>query len=174
MSEIDEAIDRVENLYRAVTGGPSPVAAEAPYAPIPAERDPVQHVQEQMDRLFQALGGAPAALTAPAFLPPIAVWESQSEVIVYIDVPGVERDRIEVAVQNNVLTIAGHRPPPVANGHRLRFGERPIGAFRRVVPLPLGLKTAELTARLRDGVLEVVLPREVGAGVTNPRPVPIA
>ncbi len=174
MNEIDDAIDRVENLYRAVTGKETPGNAEPPYAPIPAERDPVQHVQEQMDRLLQMLGTAPTAGGSPPYAPPIAGWESANEVIVYVDVPGVTRDRIEVALQNNALTIAGQRPAPIANGHRLRFGERPIGPFRRVVPLPAGLKTGELTARLREGVLEVVIPRDPGAGVGAPRPVPIA
>ena len=172
MSEIESAIDRVENLFRAVTGKDAPVT-ETAYAPIPPEKDPSQHVQEQMERLFQLLGGQPAAGTA-AWAPPIAVWESPTEVLIFADVPGTARDRIELTVQANALIISGNRPAPIANGHRLRFGERAIGEFRRVIPLPLGLKTAELTARLRDGVLEIILPRDASAGVINPRPVPIA
>ena len=172
MNEIEDAIDRVENLYRAVTGKDMPASADAPYAPIPAERDPVQHVQDQMERLFQMLGSSPTA--TPGYAPPVAVWESDKEVVVFFDVPGVPRDRIEVAVQNNVLVISGSRPTPIGNGHRLRFGERAIGPFRRGVPLPVGLKLSELNARLRDGVLEVIIPRDAAAGINNPRPVPIA
>lgn len=174
MSEIEESIDRVEKLYRTVTGKETPAVAEQPYAPIPAERDPVQHVQEQMDRLFQMLGATPQSAPAPEFAPQIAVWESEKEVIAFVDVPGTSRDRIELGVQANVLTVSGSRPAPIGNGHRLRFGERPIGAFRRVIPLPLGLKVGELSARLRDGVLEVVIPRDPSVGVTNPRPVTIS
>jgi HSP20 family molecular chaperone IbpA len=174
MGEIEESIERVETLYRAVTGRNIPMTDEV-YAPIPAEKDPAVHVQEQIDRLFQMLGHEPAVARTPPWAPPIAVWEAANEVLVFVDVPGVSRDRIELALQGNVLSIAGDRPAPIGNGHRLRFGERPIGAFRRSVPLPPALKTAELTARLRDGVLEVVIPRDVGpGGVANSRPVPIA
>jgi HSP20 family protein len=147
---------------------------EEVYAPIPAEKDPAVYVQEQMDRLFQLLGDDSSVAKTPTWTPPISVWEAANEVIVFVDLPGVVRDRIEVAVQGNVLTISGSRPAPISNGHRLRFGERPIGPFRRVLPLPPGLRTADLTARLREGVLEVAIPREVGPGITNPRPVPIA
>jgi HSP20 family protein len=173
MSEIEESIDRVEKLYRTVTGKETPAATEQAYAPIPAERDPVQHVQEQMDRLFQMLGATPGA-QAPEFAPPIAIWESEKEVTVFVDVPGTSRDRIELGVQANVLTVSGNRPAPIGNGHRLRFGERPIGAFRRIIPLPLGLKVGELSARLRDGVLEVVIQRDPSVGTTNPRLVTIS
>jgi HSP20 family protein len=172
MNEIEESIERVENLYRAVTGKSLPQTEET-YAQIPAEADPTQHVQQQMDRLFQLLGEQPTT-AAPAWTPPISVWESANEVIVFVDIPGTGRDHVELSVQANVLMISGNRPPPIGNGHRLRFAERPVGAFRRVLPLPPGLKTAELSARLREGVLEIVIPREVGAGVTNPRTVPIA
>ena len=172
MSEIEESIERVENLYRTVTGKGAPPPEEV-YAPIPAEKDPAQHVEEQMQRLFEMLG-APSVPQAQAWSPPIAVWESSTDVAVFIDVPGIGRDRLELSVQGNALTVAGNRPAPIGNGHKLRFGERPLGPFRRVLPLPPGLKTAELTARLRDGVLEVVIPREAGAGAWNPRPVPIA
>ena len=173
MGEIEESIERVESLYRTVTGRAAPEADEA-YAPIPVEKDPVMHVQEQMDRLFQLLGRDAAVVSPPAWTPPIAVWEAANEVIVFVDVPGVTRDRIELAVQGSTLSISGNRPTPINNGHRLRFGERPLGPFRRVLPLPPGLRTAELTARLRDGVLEVVIPRDAAASATNPRPVPIA
>jgi HSP20 family protein len=172
MSEIEESIERVENLYRTVTGKGAPPPDEV-YAPIPAEKDPSQHVEEQMQRLFEMLGAQPAA-SVQAWTPSIAVWEGSNDVTVFIDIPGVGRDRVELSVQSNVVTVAGNRPAPIGNGHKLRFGERPLGPFRRILTLPPGLKTAELSARLRDGVLEVVIPREAGAGAWNPRPVPIA
>jgi HSP20 family protein len=102
------------------------------------------------------------------------VWEAQSEVVLFVDVPGVARDHVDLQVQGGALLVTGARPAPITNGHRLRLGERPIGNFRRVIPLPPGLKLAELSARLRDGVLEVVIPRDPAAGATQPRQVPIA
>jgi len=77
-----------------------------------------------------------------------------------LDLPGVSRDQVEVSVQDNVLTVSGRRPPPVGNGHRPRVSEQPFGLFRRLIQLPAGLRTGELGAHLKEGVLEIRIPRE--------------
>jgi HSP20 family protein len=162
--EIDEAIGQVSSLYRAVTGRDIP-PSDAPYAPIPAEKDPVKHVHEQMDRLLGLLDrGKLAAMTAP-WVPPMAVYESAAEVVVAVDVPGTTRDRIDVQVESGLLVVSGRRTPSPANGDTLRHAEVAFGAFRRVVPLPPGLRTADMTARLESGVLEVRIPRDGEGGV---------
>lgn len=174
MADLDEAIGQVTNLYRAITGREAPVG-DAVYAPIPAEKDPVQHVQEQMDRLLAVLSN-PGLVAWMAMVPPwtptISVLESNTEVIICADLPGAPRDRIEVSVQGSVLMIGGQRPPPVPDGHQMRANERTFGLFRRAVPLPSGLRTQDLTAHLRDGVLEVRIPREA-ASTVGARTVPV-
>jgi HSP20 family protein len=162
--ELDETIGQVSSLYRAVTGRDIP-PSETPYAPIPAEKDPVKHVHEQMDRLLGLLDrGARAAIAAP-WVPPIAVYESAGEVVVAIDIPGTTRDRIDVHVENGMLVVSGRRTPSPANGDALRHAEVAFGAFRRVVPLPPGLRTTDMAARLENGVLEVRVPRDGEGGV---------
>ncbi len=163
--DLDEAIGQVTQLYRSVTGRDMPTS-DAPYAPIPAEKDPVQHVQEQIDRLVGMLGpGAPTG--APPWAPPIAIYESAAEVVVAIDVPGTTRDRIDVHLEAGLLVISGMRAPspPDADGQSLRHAEARFGPFRRVVPLPPGLRTTDMTARLDRGVLEVRIPRDGSGGV---------
>jgi HSP20 family protein len=169
--ELDEAIGQVSQLYRSVTGREMP-ASDAPYAPIPAEKDPVQHVQEQIDKLVILLNGPMARANAAApWAPPIAIYESASEVLVAVDVPGTNRDRIDVQLEAGLLVVTGQRAPsPVngqlpVNGHSLRHAEARFGTFRRVVPLPPGLRTADMTARLDRGVLEVRIPRDGANGV---------
>jgi HSP20 family protein len=162
--EFEDAIGKVSHLYRTVTGRDMPVT-ETPYAPIPAERDPVQHVQEQMDRLIGLLGPGNTPRTAMPWSPPIAIYESPSEVVVAIDVPGTSRDRVGVHVESGALVVTGKRAPSPANGETLRHAEVRFGDFRRVVPLPFGLRTAEMTARLDGGVLEVRIPRDGANGV---------
>ena len=171
--ELDEAIGQVSQLYRSVTGREMPVS-DAPYAPIPAEKDPVQHVQEQIDKLVVLLNGpaARANIAAP-WAPPIAIYESTNEVLVAIDVPGTNRDRIDVQLEAGLLVVSGQRAPSPTNGqlpmngqgHSLRHAEARFGTFRRVVPLPPGLRTADMTARLDRGVLEVRIPRDGANGV---------
>jgi HSP20 family protein len=165
--ELDEAIGQVSQLYRKVTGREMPTAdtADAAYAPIPAEKDPVQHVQEQVDRLVGLLNGPAAAASTAPWAPPIAIYESPSDVLVAVDVPGAQRDRIDVHLEAGLLVVSGQRSPSPTDGQTLRHTEARFGTFRRVVPLPPGLRTTEMTARLDRGVLEVRIPRDGAGGV---------
>jgi hypothetical protein len=52
--DVEETIGQLTRLYRAITGREVPVS-NTPYAPIPEKKDPVQHVEEQLDRLLDVL-----------------------------------------------------------------------------------------------------------------------
>jgi HSP20 family protein len=163
--ELDEAIGQVSQLYRTLTGREMPTS-DAPYAPIPAEKDPVQYVQEQMDRLLGLLNGpSPASGNTTPWAPPITIYESATEIVVAMDVPGATRDRVDVHLEGGMLVVSGHRGPTLSDGQSLRHAEVRFGAFRRVVPLPPGLLTIDMTARIDHGVLEVRIPRDGAGGV---------
>lgn len=175
MLEIDEAIGHVENLYTAVTGQPVP-KRDTPYAPIPPEVDPAAHVRLEVERLIAALQGIrPPQATAPSipqpWTPAVSLFESPNDVLVCVDLPGVSREGMSVTIDHGVLVIEGQRalnqrregePPRVV-------AEQPFGPFRRTVLLPSGLKTSDLNAQLKDGVLEVRIPRsgDFGAKVVT-------
>jgi HSP20 family protein len=168
--DVDQTIAQVEKLYRAVMGrDPGPI--EGVYAPIPAEKDPVGHVTEQMDRLASLLERLQPRPPAPSWTPPLSVWESDKEMLVCMDLPGVDRESVAVELQGNVLTVSGRGPAPAADGWRLRLSERPLGDFRRSLTLP-AMPTADPVAKVANGVLEVRLAREVEPLVT-PRAIPV-
>jgi HSP20 family protein len=171
MNEIDETIAASERLHEAITGAP-PAGSdpEMPYAPIPPERDPVVHVEEQIDRLLGALAAPAVGPRQTAASPPISILENGAEYIVLVDVPGVARDRLQVQLRENVLVVAGRRANPMMEGQRVRVAERPFGAFRRAVLLPPDARAVELSARLKEGVLEIRIPRSAGSS----RSVPVA
>ncbi len=151
---IDETIGQVERLYRAVTGADAP-SGEAAYAPIPAEKEPSQHVEEQLRRLLAMLGrSAATAQATPSWAPQVAVWEGDAEVLVCVDLPGLKREQVEVLVQGNAVTVAGSRPP-ARDGLRLTSSEHGFGSFRRSFLLPGGVRGTEPAAQMRDGVLEI-------------------
>ncbi|HWL84830.1 MAG TPA: Hsp20/alpha crystallin family protein [Polyangiaceae bacterium] len=177
---IDDTIVKVESLYRSLTGREVP-ELKNPHAPIPAESDPIEHVQEAMDRLAQLLadGGTSqrpnANPAAQNWIPTLSLWESAEEVLVAIDLPGVKRQGLELTVQGNLLMVSGRRTPAEANGTKFSLvrAENATGTFRRAIPLPGQMKTEQATATLQEGVLTVRIPREV-VTQTAPRPVPIA
>jgi HSP20 family protein len=167
---IDETIGHVERLYRALTGASAP-PSDSPYAPIPAEKDPVRHVEEQMGRLLDLLGQArPGPAMATAWTPPLTVWEGEDELLVCLDLPGLKREQVEVAVQGETITVSGARP--AIPDFRLRASECAHGPFRRTLILPFALRGAEPAAQMKDGVLEIRVPKP-DAKAVSPRPVPV-
>jgi HSP20 family protein len=165
MNEIDDAIGKVEILYRTLTGRDAP-PADVPYAPIPAEQDPAIYVQEQMDRLMRLVGAAPEA-PSPAtamWTPAMSVWEGPTESLVCVDLPGVSRDQLEVGLQGSLLIVSGRRATPdvlpETSRFRARSTEQAFGVFRRVIPLPPTAQRDHMTAWLKDGVLWLRIPNE--------------
>jgi len=166
LESIDNTIGQVERLYRSVTGREAPPIQEQPYAVIPPEKAPEEHVQEQVDRLVETLIEFSGQSALAGWKPPISVWEGKGEVVITVDLPGVTRDGVHVSITRGMLDISGARP---ARGSQdgsqveLRYNEHIYGKFRRLIPLPLGLATDRLQAQMRSGVLEIRVPRTGGA-----------
>jgi HSP20 family protein len=163
---IDNAIGQVERLYRSVTGHEAPPIQEQPYAIIPPEKAPEEHIQEQVDRLVETLIEFSGQSALQGWRPPISIWEGKGEVVIAIDLPGVSRDGVQVSITKGLVDIHGTRPARVSqDGSQadLRYNEHIFGRFRRLIPLPSGLATDRLQAQMRSGVLEIRVPRTGGA-----------
>jgi HSP20 family protein len=160
-AELSGEIAAVETLYQHITGSPSPPPEPEASAPIPVERDPAEFVREQLDRLYEALAGWPAAGAMPAAVwsPRLSAWETDEELVVLLDLPGVPRDQIELSIEGTSLLVEGQRLTSLEGGKsgRLRISERPLGRFTRRILLPPAAAAAEPLAQLRDGVLEIRL-----------------
>lgn len=172
-AEVEETIGRMERLYQTLTGQPLP-RSEAPYAPIPAERDPAEHVEKQLNRLLTLLGelgGGVRPVPQTSWTPAMAVWESHTEIRICVDLPGVAREQVQVTSQGKLLTISGDREIGKSDDFRLHSSEAPIGPFRRTVFLPGGMRD-EPRAEMKDGVLEIRIQKE-SSQVTTPRTVRI-
>lgn len=164
MTDIEDTIARVERLYVSITGHEPPPARDAPFAPIPPERSPERHVEEQLDRLLECLSPAwpERAPSEVDFTPPLSVWEGRDATLVSIELSGVSRSDVEVSVSDNVLTVTGRRSPALGLPDAelvLRVTERPFGTFRRSIVLPPDAVAEQFRAELKDGVLEIRIPR---------------
>lgn len=168
--DIDQTVERMEQLYRAVTGRDAP-PADADYAPIPAEKDPAEYVERRLNQLLELLGAAPESTrSAVAWIPPMSVWESEKEILIQIDLPGVSREQVQVTSQDNVLTVSGTRRDTSDPQFRPRTRECPAGPFRRVMFVPAGLGSTEPTAEMKAGVLELRIKKE-SPETTSPKTV---
>ncbi len=110
--------------------------------------EPLYELQRDFNRL--AGGGA------RGFVPPADLLETDDEVLLYMDVPGLDADSLEIELENNVLTVRGERRPPedARNWQRL---ERGFGRFERSVHVRSGLEAENIEASVADGVLTLRL-----------------
>ena len=91
-----------------------------------------------------------------AFVPPADLLVDDDGVTVYMDVPGLRSDNLEIELENDVLTIRGDRPfPYIQDDGRgpVRRIERGFGRFERTLRVPRGLDAEAIDAALSDGVL---------------------
>ena len=118
-------------------------------------------LQSQMNRLFEStLLGWPAESGTRTWMPPADIHETENELVVTADLPGVDLQSIDVRVENNVLSITGERKlqetAENVNVHRL---ERMYGAFARSFTLSTQVNTKKIQANYKDGVLKITLPK---------------
>ena len=93
----------------------------------------------EADRLHRQFFRLAAVETAPAWEPPIDVFEDEREIVVVVAMPGVAAERIHVALDGATLVVRGTRALPVDGArYRLRQLEIPYGAFERRFALPTG------------------------------------
>ncbi len=160
MNGIEETIDGVERLYRTVTGKELP-SSDEPYAPIPAERNPGEYVAQQVERLTSLLSGPEMAMKRPVQVPPMSVWETESELLLCLEMPGVVRDHLHVQAMGRTVHVHGDRGRPSATGARLTLAETGLGSFQRVISLPPNARSEDLSAKIGDGMLELRIPKSM-------------
>jgi len=96
-------------------------------------------------------------LTTGSFVPPVDLYDQADKVVVRADLPGMQKENIEVSVIRNTLTIRGEKTEEKSEGKSRT--ERTFGSFSRSLALPTPVDGEKVTATYRDGVLEVILPK---------------
>lgn len=125
-------------------------------------KDTFSEVQEMMNEVLRGVRGFPGP---PGRHPRLDLVETPGEGYrVLVDLPGVERDAVEVTTVGDELTIAGERRrPEMSAGSEVHRSERGYGRFRRSIRMPPDVDADRVTARFDKGVLEISLPREEAA-----------
>lgn len=103
-------------------------------------------------------GSAPEGFEPPASTPPIDVYDTSDEIWVYVDLPGFEEDDIQIRGDETNLVITAERRQNTEENASPLVQERAM-AIERTIPLHVPVDVSEATARHRNGVCEVVLPK---------------
>ncbi len=121
--------------------------------------NPWHELNDVADGLNQLFGFLPDF--APKFdYPPVNVWKGENEIRLYIKLPGVKAEEIEVNINHDTLTIKGERKPePIAENARSIRNERISGSFKRSFALPFPVENADVEAAYKDGILAIRLPK---------------
>ena len=139
--------------------------------PLPARReeaDPFRDFQRQMNRLFdEFFGEAPLAergresAWAPvAFMPRVDVSETDAEVKVSAELPGMDEKDISVELQDDVLVLRGEKKSEQEEKGKNWFRrEQSYGSFHRAIELPAGVDASKAKAQFKKGVLTFVAPK---------------
>lgn len=96
----------------------------------------------------------------PVYRPDVDIAESADEVIVWADLPGVSTERLRVSLEDGVLSIDGEAAPESAGLGTPIYAEYRGGAFHRRFTLSERIDAGRIRATLRDGVLELRLPKD--------------
>ena len=94
-----------------------------------------------------------------AFLPTTDIFETEDALTVVLEMPGVDRDNIEVSVENGVLTVEGKINFDKYEGLQPVYSEYNIGPFRRSFRISSQVDQDKIKAEMRDGVITLTLPK---------------
>lgn len=95
----------------------------------------------------------------PVFSPQVDIIEKPDSILVLADMPGVPREKVEVVLENGVLTITGEVERGEEPGTHLHVRDYDIGNFQRSFTVGEGLEAEAIEAAMKDGVLRLVIPK---------------
>ena len=119
-------------------------------------------LQNEMGRWMSQLSGGitPGNGQSSTWLPAVDVWETEKELVLSFDLPGIAEDEIAVELEDNVLTVSGRRERTSEHSSdRFYRFERRFGTFSRSVTLPAGVNEKDIEADYTNGVLEIRVPK---------------
>lgn len=125
-------------------------------------RDPFGSLRREMERLFddtfRSFGlTAPGGWSARSW-PSVELNETDSEIRVTAEMPGLTENDIDLTVENGILCLRGERKSEVDDKER-GYSERYYGRFERRIALPTGVDESKAQARFENGVLTVTMPK---------------
>jgi HSP20 family molecular chaperone IbpA len=95
----------------------------------------------------------------PSLLPPVDVVEDATGITLYADMPGVPRDKLNLRVEGDQLTLEGEMALPLPQGMAASHAEVTLSRYRRAFTLSKELDADKVNAELSNGVLRVRIPK---------------
>jgi HSP20 family protein len=97
--------------------------------------------------------------TSQGPFPPINVFQQGEDILAIIELPGVDKNALEIQAKENTIRISGKKALKYPDGVSLHRRERIAGEFDRTLSLPVQVDPDSIRAEYRDGILALFLPR---------------
>src|SRR3984893_157534 len=133
------------------------------------EANPFGSLQREVDRLFEEFSRGPPMFATPALMnivPSVDVAETDKEIEITAELPGLERKDVEISLEDDVLTIRGEKKTESVQDNKkdgdnknYQLNERSYGVFYRVLQLPPGIDPSTVKATMSNGVLKITIPK---------------
>ena len=120
----------------------------------------VKTVQQQTPATRETVQRMPSR---PVYLPPADIYETKDSIVVLAEMPGVAADGVDISLERRVLTIRGRSAANDHSGYQRVYNEYADGDYERVFTLSENIDRDRIEATLRDGVLQLVLPKAEAA-----------
>jgi HSP20 family protein len=121
----------------------------------------VSDIQTEVNRLFDNfVGRTSGAAAGRTWMPPVDMHATKDDLVLTVELPGVNEKDVSVSITGDLLTIKGERRfENQVKEHDLLHVERSYGKFERLIQLPMAVQPDRVKATYRDGVLEIKLPK---------------
>jgi HSP20 family molecular chaperone IbpA len=116
-----------------------------------------QELQVQQKREVDKVQEATTPMRA--FMPNADIFETEDSLTLVLEMPGVDRDNIDISVENGVLTVEGKINLGKYEGLQPVYGEYNVGPYRRSFRISSRIDQDKINAEMRDGVITLVLPK---------------
>jgi len=121
-------------------------------------------LRERMNRLFEdafTSRGEEKDLVASSWSPSVDIYETENEIVLTAEIPGVDEKNIEIKLEDNTLSLKGDRnfekETKEENYHRI---ERAYGSFYRSFTLPQNIDQDNIKAESENGILKITMPKK--------------
>lgn len=117
-------------------------------------------LQQKLNNLYSDYGRTPGYKWAfDQVAPRTNLYENGDSLEIRAEVPGIEKEDLNVKIQGNYLEISGTRASDAPEGFKSHRVERGCGSFSRSFTLPADVDSSKVEATLKDGVLYLILPK---------------
>jgi HSP20 family protein len=118
----------------------------------------MDRMRQRIERLFDE-GGAAREPVSRVWRPLVDLFEDEDQLVLKVDLPGIDQNTLDVQLTGEELTIRGDRPWVQPEKGGAVHSERPFGQFHRGFKLGIPVQHDQVQAGYKDGVLTVTLPK---------------